>query len=126
MLLFPFYPIKNAITNHYIKNYHLIINGNQQASKVACSISCQLLTSYKVIKEYTENNSEGLAQRIKYPDDLDLIENISSTIFFDMNFLSKLQEGVNFSYWKMHIKSGIDSIFGYYDVLKKKVKQSVG
>ena len=52
MVLFPYYPIKNAIIDHYIRNYHLIINGVEIASKVACSISCQLLTSYKVVKDY--------------------------------------------------------------------------
>ena len=41
-----------------------------------------------------------------------------------MNLLSKLSEGVNFIYWKMHLKSGIDTLFGYYEVLKNKVKDS--
>lgn len=70
MLLFPYYPIKNAITNHYIKNYHLLVTGDEGASKVASSISCQLITSYKVIQDYAENNKEGLGSKLKYPSDL--------------------------------------------------------
>ena len=49
ILLFPYYPIKSAIVNHYIKNYHLIIDGSNAASQCAISISSQIMTSYKII-----------------------------------------------------------------------------
>ena len=51
-LMFPYYPFKLSIVKHYIGNFGLLVNGTKGSINCASSISCQLITSYKIIEQY--------------------------------------------------------------------------
>ena len=60
MTLFPYYPCKQALLNHYIKNHGLLSDGSDIATRSSRSMACQILTSFNVVKEYAENHNIGL------------------------------------------------------------------
>lgn len=61
--MFPYYPFKLDIIKHYIQNYGDIVDGAQGSASKALSISCQIMTSYKVVDQYSKEFNIGLGQR---------------------------------------------------------------
>lgn len=60
--MFPYYPLKLEILKHYVQNYGDIVDGGIGSVNNALSISCQILTSYKVVEEYSMRYNVGLGQ----------------------------------------------------------------
>lgn len=54
-----------AILKHYIQNYGDIIDGEKSSINNGISISCQLITSYKLVEQYSLENKIGIGQKGK-------------------------------------------------------------
>lgn len=50
-LLFPYYPFKKFLLSSYIKSFSIIYGGEDVMEK-GSSISCQLLTSHQLVRDY--------------------------------------------------------------------------
>ena len=60
--MFSYYPFKMAILKHYIQNYGSIVDGSKVGVENGLSVSCQLVTSYKLVEQYCQGNRVGLGQ----------------------------------------------------------------
>ncbi len=49
--MFPYYPFKKFLLTIYMKNFSIIYGDDESISK-GSSISCQLLTSHQLVREY--------------------------------------------------------------------------
>jgi len=123
--MFSYYPFKLEILKHYIKNYGLILNGTKPSIDNALSISCQIITSYKLVEQYTHENNQGLGQSNAVPQKSKTLFKYYQMYCQDLASLCQLSEGAPFSYWRMHINTNesLKSIFYYYDFLMKRAKK---
>lgn len=65
--MFSYYPFKLAILKHYIQNFGKVINGEKSSTNNGISISCQLITSFKLVEQYSLENNVGIGQKSKKP-----------------------------------------------------------
>ena len=52
MIMFQFYPFKQLLLRTYINNFSLIYDTDIESLSKGTSISCQLLTSFQLVKDY--------------------------------------------------------------------------
>jgi hypothetical protein len=50
--LFSYYPFKKLLLATYIKNFSILYDGEEVSLNRGSSISCQLLTSYQLVRDY--------------------------------------------------------------------------
>lgn len=86
-MMFGYYPFKMDIVKHYIQNYGDIVTGTKLSQDNSLSISCQLITSYKVIRQYALENKIGIGQKSAVPTSTSGLLNYYPTLFHDLSFI---------------------------------------
>lgn len=126
-VMFPYYPFKSSILKHYMENFGLVVNGTENSTSCASSISCQLVTSHKLVEQYATENTVGMGQKTPIPlGNLSQLENFYYMLVHDLKCICDLIEGAPLAYWRMHLKSGIDNIFQYENIGRKWVDKNLG
>jgi hypothetical protein len=102
--MFQYYPFKKLLLSTYMKNFS-IIYGEEEAISRGSSISCQLLTSHQLVRDYAlEEGSVPMGSDIKL-DRLNSFETIFFMLYHDLNYITKLQADTPQVYFKFHMTS---------------------
>lgn len=88
-----------------MQNYGEIVDGARASINNAISISCQIITSYKLIEQYAGSENIGIGQKSAKPKDIAGLKNYYAMFSHDIGSLTELSGNAPYLYWKMHIKN---------------------
>lgn len=120
--MFQYYPFKKLLLSTYIRNFSMIYNDDENSSSRGTSISCQLLTSYQLVREYVLGK-----ENLPIGADIDItrirsFDTLYYVLLHDLNYITKLQEDTPKTYFTFHFKNKdcILKLFEYRKVIKNE------
>lgn len=108
--MFPVYSFKQQLISSYIKSFNLIYAGQSQTG---LSISCQIMTSYKLVEDYADSNRAAPIS-VNQSDDINEVQHLTRMLIYDLDKITSLQGNAPLKYWRMQLKYGIEGLFAYY------------
>ena len=87
------------------------MDGHKQAKSCATYITCQLLTSYKLIQQYCEKNTFPLAAKSNVPKNHNKLWDFFIIICHDLRLITDLTGEAPLAYWRMQINYGFNNLF---------------
>ena len=108
--MFPYYPFKQQLIANYISCYSTVYAGEDRAAQ---SISCQIMTSYKLVEDYAESKF-AVPISVNTGEKLSSVCHLTKMMTWDLNKINSLTGEAPEKYWKMQINHGIVNLFGYY------------
>jgi len=113
--MFPVYTFKQQLLSSYVRCYHSIYSG---LSKSGLSISCQIMTSYKLVEDYVDSFGAVPIVINTANQTIDQVLHLTRMFLNDLYRINSLQGNAPLKYWKMQLRYGVQNLFGYYEVLK--------